>query len=243
MATELTDLSPQEIAAQNVRLNAWMLDYKFALGELADKPDSTLEQFVDVAWEKGILDHVSPTDPELRDMRKRRGRTLWQPRTDPVLYWRLQYAMEHLRATIGHTGTVGAHIVALVELLKVLGQLPKERRHAFFPKLKHHSGWPWMERVCTLLSEKARQALRDLGVTPHEPTLRRRSTGFFRGIPCQISSICHDGTLYLAPTDLGPQNAHLLKLLELKEELTPDGAGICPSLIVASAFTLPKRKR
>ncbi len=237
-----TDLSPAERNALRPIADAWMGTYAMALDDAAFAGNTTLDQWVETAWTKGFLDHVSPTDPQVRDARARMGRTLWRERHDPVLYWRMQYALEKFRTSMDHTQTTGPAARACIDLYVAMGKLDKPKLQEFFPKLKHHTGWPWDEYLCKLLIIKAQQTLRDMGVAPHEPTLRRRSTGIFRGLAVEIEFIYDDGSLYLRSTDWGVQNSNVIALMNLAEELRGDARGICPSLIEFSAFTLPKGK-
>ncbi|MFA5854369.1 MAG: hypothetical protein WC866_04785 [Patescibacteria group bacterium] len=241
--TNQAALSPAERDALRPIADTWMREYIFALGEASFNPNTTLEQWIDVAWEKGLLDHVSPTDPAVREARARMGRTLWRERQDPVLYWRLQYALENFRVSAQHTRTSGPAAQACVELSKELGK-NRTKLEEYFPKLKYHSSWPWYLELSKLLMARAQKTLRGMGVTPHEPTLRRHSTGVFRGIPVEIETVCDDGTLWLQATEWGEGNANVIALLDLMtgDYQLNDGRGICPSLIDATVFTPYKDK-
>jgi hypothetical protein len=230
-------LSPAERNALRPIADKWLLEYRLALSNAQDNPDTTLERWIDIAWEKGLLDHVSPTDPAVREARALMGRTLWRERQDPVLYWRIQYALENFRVSAQHTQTSGPAAQACMELTKELGK-NHSKLQEYFPKLKYHSSWPWYLKLCELLMTRARKTLRDMGATPHDPTLRRHSTGIFRGIPVEINAVCDDGTLWLQPTEWGEYNVNIMTLHELmtgKDQLN-DGIGICPSLIDSTSF-------
>ncbi|WKZ28761.1 MAG: hypothetical protein QY323_04485 [Patescibacteria group bacterium] len=222
--------------------DAWMGNYNIALDDAGFEAGTPLAQWIEIAWTKGFLDHVSPTDPQVREARARMGRTLWRERHDPVLYWRAQYAFENVRATMNHTRTSGPAARAFMDLYVAMTKIDKTKLQEFFPKLRHHSQWPWQEKVCELLIGKAQTKLREMGVTPHDPTLRRRSAGTFRGMEVTIRSILDDGSLALTPAAPGPRNENIIKLLNLTDEMKGDAQGICPSLIDAAAFTSHKGK-
>lgn len=242
--TAATDLSTTERDVLERRAHAWLFDYKLALDTAIDDPSFTLDRWIELAWEKGLLAHVSPADQELRDLRASLGKTLWRPRRDPVLYWRVQYAMEYCCRSLRHTGIDSPHATAVIELIVAIGKLGRERQYVLFPKLKHHSSWSWEAALCKLLRARAQKALRDLGVAPHDPTLTQRSVGVFQGIECSIDRILGDGTVWLNPTTAGEKNANLSRLFDLLNgECKTDGQGFCPSLLDDSSFTLAKGKR
>lgn len=236
-------LSPAERNALRPIANAWLLEYKLALSNAQDDPGTTLEQWLEIAWGKGLLEHVSPKDPSVREARALMGRTLWPVRTDPVLYWRCLYALEHFRASAQHTQTFGPAAVACHELFDEMSK-DRERLKKYLPKLKYHSSWPWQLEICKLLMKRAQKTLQTMGVTPHDPVLRRHSTGTFRDIPVEVNSLCEDGTLWLQATDFGVCNANIMKLHDLMTgpEQLNEGTGICPSLIDATLFRPYKGK-
>jgi hypothetical protein len=236
--TNQTALSPAERDALRPIADQWLSNYELALGAAALNPNTTLEQWIDIAWERGLLDHVSPIDPKVREARILMGRTLWRVRQDPVLYWRLQYALENFRVSAHHTQTSGPAAQACVKLITEICK-NRNRLREYFPKLKYHSSWPWDLELCKLLMKRAQKTLSGMNVTPHKPTLRRHSKGVFRDIPVVIDAICDDGTLWLQATDRGK----VLTLHELMDSnQLNEGRGICPSLIDVSTFTLYKGK-
>lgn len=237
-----TVLSFDERNALRPIADAWMGEYALALDDAAFEASTTLDQWIETAWTKGFLAHVSPTDPKVRDARARMKRALWRERQDPVLYWRAQYAFEHVRATMNHSRTSGPAARAFMDLYTAMAKLDKAKLQEFFPKLKHHPSWQWHEKVCELLVAKAQAKLREMGAVPHDPTLRRRSTGTFRDMNVAIRTILDDGSLALMAVDPGPRNENVIRLMNLTDELKGDAQGICPSLIDASAFTPYKGK-
>lgn len=228
-------LSPAERNHYRPVADGWLLEYRLALSNAQDRPDTTLEQWIDIAWEKGLLDQVSPIDPNVREARARMGRPLWRERQDPVLYWRLQYALESFRASAQHTQTSGPAAQACMELNNEICK-NKDRLRNYLPKLKYRPSWPWYLKLCQLLMKRAQKTLRDMGMTPHDPTLRCRSNGVFRDIPVEIDAICDDGTLWLRATDWGDNILKLHDLMTGDNQLN-EGRGICPSLVDASTFT------
>ncbi len=235
-------LSPAERDALRPIADQWKLDYQLALDDMRERPEGTLDQWIDTAWEKGFLDQLAPViqNPEVRNARALMGRPAWRDRTDPVLYWRIQYALEYYRFSMHYTMAWGAAAEACGALLIALTKI-EPRLVAFFPKMKHHGHRvAWQQRICELLMERARQALRALNATPHDPTFRKDSTGIFRGIPCVIDSICDDGTLWLKPDEPGPENSNILAVHDFMNGLTPDGKGLCPSLIDPALFIQAK---
>ena len=236
------ELSPAERNALRPVADRWMLDYQLALDDAREKPSFTLDQWIDLAWNKGFLDHLAPRnpDPEVAMARALMKRTPWRSPADPVFYWRMLYALEYFRVSMKHTQTMGPAAHGCMPLFIAMSKLREEALCAFFPKKRHHPQWPWENRVCELLMAKAQQELRNLGATPHDPVFRKRSKGAFRGIPCEIQAICDDGTLWLQATDFGPGNRHRIAMSDFMRELTPDGHGICPSLLDATLFTPPR---
>ena len=236
-------LSPAERSALEPIANAWLLEYKLALSNAQDDPCTTLEQWLEIAWEQGFLEHVSPRDPSVREARAVMGRTLWPERSNPVLYWRCLYALENFRASEHFTQTSGPAAQACIELIKEICK-DSERLKRYLPKLNYHSSWPWYLKLCKLLMRRAQKALSDMGVTPHNPVLRQHSTGRFRDIPVEVNAVCKDGTLWLQATDWGEHNINVITLHDLMTgpKQLNDGRGICPSLIDATLFKPYKGK-
>ncbi len=232
--TNMDGLSSAERDALKARADAWYDTYAASLRRIADDPRATLERLIDVVWREGILEHVSPLKDDVREARRALGRTLWRERNDPVLYWRIQYAMEHLRSTVGHTMTIGSHATAIVELCRAMGGQERERLVSLFPKLKHHPSWPWYAHACTLLGERARGELRARGMTPHDPALSKGSIGRFKDIPCMIDRIVDDGTFYMRAVD----RRDTVRFMDLVESLRTDERSfcLCPSRLDARLF-------
>ncbi len=237
MSDDATELFAEVIPALQMLARVWKLSYLTALERLRNDPEAGLEEFIEAAWELGILNHVSPDDQATRQARQRLGRTLWRPRTDPVLYWRILYSLERIRANIEHTMTSGPNVFAVIELMKALGDLPRDQLRGFFPKLQHDPGWPWYARICEQLIDRARQTLRAMGVTPHDPILRRGSEGVFRNIRCRIDAIGDDGTFFLVPTGEDARRNPFAFLALMDRPGNEKSVGICPSLIDFSLFT------
>ncbi len=208
-----TDLSPIERTALRRVADGWLLDYKLQLDLAFDDKGFTLDQWIDLAWEKGLLDHVSPTDPEVVTARKLLKRTVWPERQNPILYWRIQYAIEYFRT---HTeGTAqGVAAQACKPLFVAMGKLGKPKLGELFPKLVPLPDWPWHRRVCGLLIARAKRSLQDLGVKPHMRTLRCGSTGVFLDINVEVNDVFYDGTLWLRALEDGVDNANHTKLFD-----------------------------
>lgn len=238
-----TVLSPTERNALRPIADGWMLDYKLRLDLAIDDKGFTLDQWIDLAWEKGLLDHVSPTDPEIVTARKLLERTVWPERQNPILYWRIQYAIEYFRTHMERTTAQGVAAQACIPLFVAMGKLDKPKLGELFPKMVLQPDWPWYRKICALLIARAKRSLQDLGVKPHMRTLRRGSTGVFRGINVEVDNVCDDGTLWLRALEDGVDNANHYALVDymIGEHKTNEGRGICPSLIDDSTFILPTR--
>ncbi len=236
-----TVLSPTERDALRPIADGWILEYKFQLDLAIDDKSLALEQWLDIAWEKGLLDHVSPTDPEIAKARELLGRTVWPERGNPILFWRIHYALEYFRTHMEPAAPQGVAAQACRPLFAAMAKLDKPKLCEFFPKLADQPHWPWHRKICALLIARAKKTLQNLGVKPHMRTLRRGSTGVFRDINVEIDNVCADGTLWLRALEDGADNANHYALFDymIGEQKTNDGCGICPSLIDDSTFILP----
>ncbi len=185
--------------------DGWHGAYLQRLTTARTDPSTTFERWIEIAWEHGLLDHVSPADPNVRSARQLMGRTLWQERGDAILYWRLLYALEHVRTSMNHTFIQGPVAQALVMLLCQM-TVDSGHRSYFQPEDR------WEEQVCELLMKWAREALVDKGVNPPASLLQRGFRGNFRDIPVKIDRICADGTIWLHPAPLGEGNKNALEL-------------------------------
>lgn len=94
---ETTGFSEREIAI------SWRRKLEETIDELFARHDVTHDKFIDILWQEGIMNRLSPDDETVREARRNTSRALWEgSREDPEFYTRIvysalasQYAQEH----------------------------------------------------------------------------------------------------------------------------------------------------
>jgi len=99
-AGEQVEMSPEVLKA-----HSWEGEYEKALEELfGDTDHISLDDIIEVAFQKGIVDRLAPADDEVKRLRAEQHRRVWQGgRNDSELYARLFYAVERSKESLQHT--------------------------------------------------------------------------------------------------------------------------------------------
>ena len=78
---------------------AWSERYDEELDSFKERDIFSAEELANLVWNRGILDHISPTDSEEIRARKALKKDTWD-RNDSELYWRILYATGYLKDAI-----------------------------------------------------------------------------------------------------------------------------------------------
>src|SRR3990172_6966217 len=98
MKSKETERSLSDAEAREL-YHAWEERYSGALEDFvakAGRGSASREELVDIVWEKGILDHVAPTNELERRAREQMKRDVYD-RESEELFWRVMYSAGNIR--------------------------------------------------------------------------------------------------------------------------------------------------
>ncbi len=93
---ESTPEGNEDQSPEIVKAHAWEREYEQALDEVFKDPEHVLlDDIVEVAFQKGIVERLAPLDEEIKRLRIEQRRRVWEgDREDAEFYARLFYAIE-----------------------------------------------------------------------------------------------------------------------------------------------------
>lgn len=196
-------LSPEsQRAALKELSHAWEPRYQAELEKIFSSEHIDLDTLVDVMWEKGILERISPINESEKQARVALGRPVWEGgRNDPELYWKLMYAAGYTleamkRSYSGLDQYVGP---ATTNVMRAAYQARNTEVINDPNKLVEI-----VERILV----KAKQKISELGDTPHEKPIPWGAKGTYKGLEVTVDMYSSDGTVTLKPVDFGQYMAH-----------------------------------
>lgn len=177
----------REIAAR------WHDRLEKELDEYLTQSDINLDSLVDFIWERGILDHIAPTDSEEFEAREKLDKDVFR-RDNPELYWRIMYSAGNTKNAVLEDMTLIAGYVTQVTMQVIMGLTIKNQNKSdeLFPK-----GYNSIVIVSDRIIKKAREELIKIGVKPHDKLIPISSFGKFKGVNVKISRYTHDGLIAL----------------------------------------------
>lgn len=181
------------------KYRAWRGRFNDAADEFVKQPDASYEDLVDLIWEKGILDHIAPTDGGERQARTEMRADLYDRASeDPELYWRVLYAVANTKETIQKNMTMmgGYTTLAVISALTELFANP-ELQGRLFPD----AGLGSYFKVIESIAERAQSEIEARGEKPHERLIPIGAKGTLCGIPVTVLRYGADGLV-----ELGPEN-------------------------------------
>lgn len=177
---------------------AWEQRYEKSLQDFVSRIDASYEDLITLVWEKGILDHIAPTDPLERKAREQVQADLFDRNdNDPELYWRIMYAAGNTKNTIQKNMTIigGYTTLSITRALYQLA-LNAKLQEKIFPE-KDDAGNRFALKIADSIIEKAQEEIKKRGSEPHKSLLPIGSKGTVFNIPVMIDSYGGDGLIAL----------------------------------------------
>lgn len=186
---------PPELQVKNYKeiSNRWRDRFEEAMDKYLSRSEIELDGVTDFIWEKGVLDHISPTDQEEFEARQRLDKDAFT-RDNPELYWRIMYSAGNAKDSTLKNATLLAGYVAQVMIQVVMGLSIKNQNK--FSELFPKDSNPIIV-VADKIIEKAKGELIRLGIKPHEELIPIGFVGKFKGVNVKITRYTHDGLIAL----------------------------------------------
>lgn len=205
------------------KASSWQIEYEQAVGQIVSKEDSTLQDVVDVIWEKGILDRVAPIDEEVKQQRIDGGHETFEgTRNDVELYWRLLASMENMKESINCSVSGGYAAAIISGFSHIYDQKNIDR---FFPDDSNRKKGKWQEDLLYYFDcfhEKAKSELEARGEKVPDALPQVGDKGVYHGINVVVKTYAGNGTIYLQGETL---NDHR-KLFDFSEDYGDGYGGI-----------------
>ena len=173
----------------------WRREFGEELDRVLHDEHSDIDELVEVIWEKGILDHAAPTDPEVIEVLQAKGKPTWD-RENPETYWKILYSAGAIKHALENEKDPGKnYITGPIGMVhsKVFDR-GDNRVNDIFPD--RNTEIPVVTLAGKII-EKARQELIDRGQVPHEHLFLEGSAGHFEGILVKVSGINEEGMVRL----------------------------------------------
>ena len=172
---------------------AWEKDYEDALDEVDEQ--ANLEELVDIALEKGILDRLVPEDQQVRKARQEGGNNLLDlERDDPKLWWQLLYAVKGVTedAISGKTLSNGFVLPSMMTLFS--------RKSEAIIKADPEAKNPF-ETLGQAMMDKIKKELEFRGIQIPEKLLPIGAKGIYENIEVEITGYSSDGLIAIKATN------------------------------------------
>jgi len=180
------------------KYRAWEQRYEKALQDFISQTDATYEDLVNLVWERGILDHIAPTDSLERKAREQKQADLFDKTSaDPELYWRIMYAAGNTKNTIQKNMTMvgGYTTLSIVRALSGLYSNPELQKRIFSGV--DNAGSDIFVKFADSIINKAQEEIKKRGDKPHEFPIPIGSKGTVFGISVTIDGYGSDGLVAL----------------------------------------------
>ena len=190
------------------KARAWEKRYEEALTSYCEQANANFEGLVDLIWEKGILEHVSPSESEEHQARQVLQKDVFD-RDDVRLYWRLLYSIaDSIDASTNSRSVAGGFATQAV--VKAVYFAHSGNTEKILP-----AGNAIMS-IDNALVDKAKQELVKRGVA-HPQIIPLETKGTYNGIPVTVDHYTSTGLIALEANEgeqLSAREAHM-KLGEL----------------------------
>jgi hypothetical protein len=167
--------------------NAWSKRFDRALEEASSDPNLTLVKLSDIIWEKGTLEHISPSDPDEFQARQELGK-LAINREDPELYARLVYCAEHIRHGIQNNLSLASGYIPVVPATVAVYANPEFKKQINPDRIVFD--------LLDSITKKSNQKLQELNIQNFKP-IPIGSMGTYEDIPVKVVRYTIDGALVL----------------------------------------------
>jgi len=175
----------------------WDERYSDALESFGSRENFTKDELVDLIFEKGILDHLAPTDEKEREARKAMKADLWdRDNVDHEFYWRIMYSSGALKESLGQDLAVTHGYVArsaIKALYKIGGT--HEAWTKIFPDVSEED--TPLKNIAEALEERARHEIKNRGGIPHEQLIPIGAKGTVNGVAVKVERYTGEGMVSL----------------------------------------------
>ena len=223
------------------KAHAWHKRFDEALEEFLVEEEFDFDKFIDVIWEKGILDRVAPKDEEEKRARQGVGSKVWEgERDDPELYWRIMYSAGHIREFSERQFTMHAAGFADVGIYQgVVKLLYSEKHEKFRKKLYPDRKSNPVVIVSDEIIERAKKELETLGVESHKKLIPWGAVGKYEDIEVEVDRYMEDGLVSLRALNYEDH----MKLYDLANLKRKHPGLVSPSELDPKDFKLPEDKK
>ncbi len=231
-----TQRNPEE---QRVRelANRWHRSFEKMKEEWLARPETTLDDLVDLYWDGYILGRIAPLDQDEKDARATLKKDVWAgTRDDKELYERILYSILNGKEALGKNlsaispGYAAGAVMDSMQIVyrKFLHQLPKAK----------YRSEPDVHYFADKFVEKARQEFVRHG-GQGDKLLRVGSHGRVGDILVTVEGITPDGKVWLVADNPGRD---YMRLYDTIQSLDPDASGtaILASKLDLASFTNPE---
>ncbi|MBI2595484.1 hypothetical protein HYW46_01970 [Candidatus Daviesbacteria bacterium] len=182
------------------------LDIFFILDE------QTREDFIEILWNDGILNHIAPTDPAVIAARKSKGRPVWdQGRDDHRLYWKILYSAAAAKEACGRDWSMIAGSDSFVA--GIFSPIYEAFSRGLLQKFYPNQTNPQIV-ILSDITERAKQELEKRNQNTAGHPLGYGLNCTWRGLELKVDRFTGDGKIYFQAKSLEDH----VKLYELAKE-------------------------
>jgi hypothetical protein len=211
------------------RAHSWEGAYEQALEELFQDTDHiSLDDIIEVAFQKGIVDRLAPLDEEVKRLRQEQHRRVWDgSREDSALYARLYYAVEESRESVADTMDHSWANAAWLAFNKIMSR-ESLRERVFGTALDANES---VAQFLNALRERVKEEYEEKKGRLSLEIIPSGTKAMFHGIALTVD--CHnpDGTLRVTADDEEGHRA-LYKF--------NGGKGLTPEMFLSKDFVIQK---
>ena len=218
-----------KVSSETVKAHSWEDAYEHALEGLFEDVDHiSLDDIIEIAFQKGIVDRLAPEDEEVKRLRLVQHRRVWQgTREENDLYARLYYAVEGSRESVADTMDHSWTNAAWLAYNKTMSR--ESLRERLFGTVADANDS--VAQFLEVLKKRIEEEYKDKGGKLLFEVMPAGKKAAFRGIAVTIDGYNPDGTLRVTADDEDDHRA----LYAFNK-----GKGLTPEMFLSKDFIIQK---
>lgn len=183
-----------------IKASAWQEKYKEILDDFFQKENVSRKELIDIIWEYGILERISPKNENEKQARKSLKKTVWEgDRENPELYWRLLYStaasLEAIKNKYSIVAPSYGYITGAFEGLN--RALLPQHCQAIFPESEKNPNTNFHEIILNDIIEKAKSEIENKGKKPPKNLIPYGTEINWQGQKFNVERYTFDGKILL----------------------------------------------
>lgn len=181
----------------NEKAHNWQDRLKTATERFFTSEEQTREGFVNMLWEQGILDRISPIDQDEITSRKSKDRPVWDKgRESPELYWKILYSAAAAKEAIQRNWTLAtnsdSYIVGIFP--PIYQAMEKGVVNKLYPKNENESPNPLVTIIDEIITKaKSELEKREQNISGHP--IKLNTHGKWHGIDVVVENFSGQGEI------------------------------------------------